>query len=147
MPQEWLDDRVHLLEADTCAMSLINGGDWAPARRKRRSWSVEDKRRIVEESLADGAPIAEVARRHDLNANQLFTWRRRFGVEQLEPHSHPAERLAPILPVTIMADTTTSVHGSTGQMEIVLARGDRVIVWADVETAALMRVLQVMAQS
>jgi hypothetical protein len=32
-------------------------------------------------------------------------------------------------------------------MEIVLARGDRVIVWADVETAALMRVLQVMAQS
>ena len=71
--QEWLDDRVHLLEADTCAMSLINGGDWAPARRKRRSWSVEDKRRIVEESLADGASIAEVARRHDLNANQLFT--------------------------------------------------------------------------
>ena len=65
-------------------MSLINGGDWAPARRKRRSWSVEDKRRIVEESLADGASIAEVARRHDLNANQLFTWRRRFGVEQLE---------------------------------------------------------------
>jgi len=97
--------------------------------------------------LADGAAIAEVARRHDLNANQLFTWRRRFGVEQLEPHSHPAERLAPILPVTIMADTTTSVHESTGQMEIVLARGDRVIVWADVETAALMRVLQVMAQS
>ena len=128
-------------------MSLINGGDWAPARRKRRSWSVEDKRRIVEESLADGASIAEVARRHDLNADQLFTWRRRFGVEELEPHSHPAERLAPILPVTIMADTTTSVHGSTGQMEIVLARGDRVIVWADVETAALMRVLQVMAQS
>ena len=68
-------------------MSLINGGDWAPARRTRRSWSVEDKRRMVEESLADGASIAEVARHHDLNANQLFTWRRRFGVELLEPHS------------------------------------------------------------
>ena len=91
-------------------MSLINDGNWGPARRKRRSWSVEDKRRIVEESLAVGASIAEVARRHNLNANQLFTWRRRFGVEQLEPHSHPAESLAPSLPVTIMADTTTAVH-------------------------------------
>ena len=44
-------------------------------------------RQIVEESLSDGASIAEVPRHHDLNANQLFTWRRRFGVEQLEPHN------------------------------------------------------------
>ena len=73
MPQEWLDDRVHLLQADTNAMSLSNVVDSVRARRKRRSWSVEEKRRIVDESLEDGASIAEVARRHDLNANQLFT--------------------------------------------------------------------------
>lgn len=143
MPQEWLDDRVHLLEADTNAMSLSNDGDSGPARRKRRSWSVEEKRRIVDESLEDGASIAEVARRHDLNANQLFTWRRHFG---FAPQDRDLNDLAPILPVTIVADTTASVHGAIGQMEIVLAGGDRIIVWADVETAALARVLKAMAR-
>ncbi len=101
----------------------------AALRRKRRSWALEEKRRIVDESLEDGASIAEVARRHDLNTNQLFSWRRQFGVESTAP-----QELAPILPVTITPDTTTeySAPGSTGQMEIVLAEGDRIIVWADV---------------
>ena len=122
-------------------LSLMSGNDADPAalRRRRRSWSLDEKRRIVDESLEDGASIAEVARRHDLNTNQLFTWRRQFGVEPTAP-----QELAPILPVTITPDTTTeySAPGSTGQMEIVLAEGDRIIVWADVETAALSRVLK-----
>ena len=54
-------------------------------KRKRRSWTMDEKRRIVDESVADGALIAEVARRHDLNTNQLFTWRRQFGVELAAP--------------------------------------------------------------
>ncbi|RTL80494.1 MAG: transposase [Hyphomicrobiales bacterium] len=105
------------------------------SRRKRRSWAMEEKRRIVEESLEDGASIAEVARRHDLNANQLFAWRRQFGAEPKE--------LAAILPVMLGPDTPAehSDRGSSGQMEIVLAGGDRIIVWDDVEAAALSRVL------
>ncbi len=71
----------------------------ATVRRKRRSWSVEEKRRIVDESLEIGASIAAVARRHDLNANQLFTWRRQLSAEPLERNG-----LAPILPVTIAPD-------------------------------------------
>ncbi len=107
--------------------------------RKRRSWALEEKRRIVDESLANGASIAEVARRYDLNANQLFTWRRQLGAEPTAP-----QELAPILPVTITPDAPTeySAPGSTGQMEIVLAEGDRIIVWSDVETAALSRVVK-----
>jgi transposase len=116
-----------------------NDDDSPALRRKRRSWALEEKRRIVDESLEDGASIAEVARRHDLNTNQLFTWRRQFGVELAAP-----QELAPILPVTITPDATAeySAAGSTGQMEIVLAEGDRIIVWADVETAALSRVVK-----
>ena len=82
-------------------LSPMSGSNDDPAalRRRRRSWALDEKRRIVDESLADGASIAEVARRYDLNANQLFTWRRQFGVE-------PAalQELAPILPVTITPD-------------------------------------------
>jgi transposase len=107
--------------------------------RKRRSWAMDEKRRIVDETLEEGASIAEVARRHDLNTNQLFTWRRQFGVVPTAP-----QELAPILPVTITPDAATeySAPGSTGQMEIVLAEGDRIIVWADVEAAALSRVVK-----
>ncbi|MBG0800769.1 transposase [Methylocystis sp. H4A] len=116
-----------------------NNDDPAALRRKRRSWALEEKRRIIDESLEDGALIAEVARRYDLNANQLFTWRRQFGVEPTA-----LQELAPILPVTITPDTPTeySAPGSTGQMEIVLAEGDRIIVWSDVKTAALSRVVK-----
>ena len=119
-------------------MSRNTDGPPVP-RGKRRSWSLDEKRRIVEESLEDGASIAEVARRHDLNTNQLFTWRRQFGVKPAAPQD-----LASILPVTITPDMPTecSAPGSTGQMEIVLAKGDRILVWADVETAALSRVVK-----
>ena len=46
------------------------------ARPRRRSWAVEEKRRIVEETLLPGASVATVARRHAINANLLFSWRR-----------------------------------------------------------------------
>jgi transposase len=124
-------------------MSDVDEEDATGLLRKRRSWSLDEKRRIVEESLEDGASIAEVARRHDLNANQLFGWRRQFGFEPDGPKD-----LAPILPVTIAPDMAAkeSDPGSSGQMEIVLADGDRILVWSDVETAALTRVLKALSR-
>lgn len=40
----------------------------------RRRWSVEQRQRIVAEALAPHASVAEVARRHGLNANLIFKW-------------------------------------------------------------------------
>jgi transposase len=117
-------------------------GGAAPGR-KRRSWTLDEKRRIVDESLADGSSIAEVARRYDLNANQLFSWRRQYGFEAAEP-----KNLAPMLPVTITPAEAAegSDPGLRGQIEIVLAEGDRILVWSDVETAALTRVLKALSR-
>ena len=42
----------------------------------RRRWSVDEKARILEETLVPGAVVSEVARRHDLSPQQLFGWRR-----------------------------------------------------------------------
>ncbi len=66
-----------------------------------------------------------------------------MGVEPVEPKD-----LAPILPVTIAPEMTVEETdpGSSGQMEIVLAAGDRILVWSDVETAALTRVLKALAR-
>lgn len=124
-------------------MSVGNDGDFAPGERRRRSWTRDEKRRIVEESLQEGASIAEVARRHELNANLLFTWRRKLGVEP-SVRNDPM----PILPVTIARELVTERNcpNAAGQMEIVLAEGDRILVWADVETAALARVLKALSR-
>jgi transposase len=120
-------------------MSGGKDGDFALVRRKRRSWTRDEKRRIVEESLEEGASIAEVARRHELNANLLFTWRRKMGVEPAEQNDP-----LPILPVKIAPGLGAEGHcpNGGGQIEIVHAEGHRIIVWADVETAALTRVLK-----
>jgi transposase len=45
-----------------------------PVRRRR--WSAEEKARIVEETLAPGARVSEVARRWQVCSQQVFGWRR-----------------------------------------------------------------------
>ena len=109
-------------------------------RLKRRSWTGDEKRRIVEESLEPGVSIAKVARRYNLNANQLCTWRRQQGVSTTTLHNSGS-----ILPVILNPDTLSSTEdspGASGQMEIVLAEGDRIIVWSDFEVAALSRAIK-----
>jgi transposase len=44
----------------------------------RRRWTVAEKRRIVEQTLAAGGSVARVARAHGVNANQVFQWRRQY---------------------------------------------------------------------
>jgi transposase len=43
---------------------------------RRRTWSDEDKARIVAESLTSEESVCAVARRHGLSPPQLFGWRR-----------------------------------------------------------------------
>lgn len=42
---------------------------------RRRHWSEEQKRAIVAASLAPGAVVADVARRADISAGQIYRWR------------------------------------------------------------------------
>jgi transposase len=55
------------------------GSDMVKA--SRRSWSREEKRRIVEEASRPGTSVADVARRHGLNSNQVFNWRKLWGTQ------------------------------------------------------------------
>ena len=45
---------------------------------RRRKWSAQEKAAIVAECLAEGAVVSEVARRHGLNPQQVFSWRARL---------------------------------------------------------------------
>jgi transposase len=62
----------HTLEPDVTVrrLEVITGTG------RRRRFSDDDKARIVEETLLPGAVVSEVARRHGLMPQQVFTWRR-----------------------------------------------------------------------
>ena len=115
-------------------------------RRRRQLWSIDRKRQIVSESLEPGASVADVARRHGVNANLLFTWRRQQGVAKLADSQEGLQ----LVPVTIAAERVSSVpavtSGPVGRMEIVLGAGERIIVGTDVDTTALARVIKALSR-
>src|SRR5438132_13497008 len=66
-----------IAQIDTCAEALATdalGRRTAP----RQKHTIEEKRRIVEETHVRGASVATVARRHQVNANQVFYWRQQY---------------------------------------------------------------------
>jgi transposase len=113
--------------------------------RRRRIWSADQKRRIVAESFEPGASVAVVARRRGINANLLFTWRRRFGVAPAARQQQPVN-IVPVAIATENAPPALRPPATGGQIEIVLASGERVIVGADVEASALARVIKVLSR-
>src|SRR6478752_3358437 len=88
-------------------------------RRRHRSWPESLKREIVAASLVPGASVSRVARRYDVNANQVFAWRRRYR----DGAAEPAELR--LLPVTVTPDHPrgTAPAGASEVIEIVLAGG------------------------
>ena len=102
---------------------------------RRRRWSSSEKARIVEESLAPGAVVAEVARRHAVYANQLHRWRREARVESRDAQPR-------LLPVTVTPGCAATMPGT---IEIELG-GVRVRVDGSVDEAALGRVLRVLGR-
>jgi transposase len=120
---------------------------------RRRRWSQDDKTRIIEETLAPGAKVTEVARRNGVAASVVFTWRRQ---------ARTVEKVGPCFaPVQISAGAETSgvsakpspendgrirlvPAGRTGLIEIDLGNRRRIRVDAQVDPEALARVLDVL---
>ncbi len=73
-------------------------GDGASGRR--RYWTVEEKRRIVEQTLSSTLSVAMVARQHGINANQVFYWRKLYRAGQLG-NEVGAEQQVRLLPVSV----------------------------------------------
>src|SRR4051794_40962664 len=70
------------LTIDTASDREVGAGDMAAVNGEgmppRRQYPLELKRRVVEETFAPGASVSVVARRHDLNANLVFEWRKQY---------------------------------------------------------------------
>jgi transposase len=116
--------------------------------------TVEEKVQIVMESRMPGASVAEVARRHGMNANQIFTWRlqQEQGVLGRRRRGRPAAvRLLPVQvrsearePPAEASTTTVTAPSGEGRIEITLADGVRIAVSGAVSAEQLHQVLAVL---
>ena len=78
-----------------------------PITPKRRYLPLEEKRRIVEETLAEGASVARIAQAHGVNANLVFNWRRRYQKGLLSIRGKPN-----LLPVKVTAENSPALTDS-----------------------------------
>ena len=131
---------------------------------RRRSWTAEQKREIAAESLQPGISPIMVARRYGISSGLLYTWRQRLlrgalgavadtrprfvrvdvvaGLSQPEATTPAASELVP--PTTPLASPGAEPDG---RIEIMLSGGAKVRVDAQVNEAALRRVLAALARS
>jgi len=102
---------------------------------RRRRWTEEAKRRIVEESFVSGATASAVARRHGLSPAHLFAWRRFF--KECAPQDGPKF-------VPLVVDAGERVRPKVdGSMSIVLRNGRRIVVRGAFDDEVLMRLVRV----
>jgi transposase len=109
--------------------------------KKIRRRSIKERRDIVEETLQAGTSVSRVARRHDVNANQVFYWRKLYREGRLG-----GSRVSPLLPVEIAKERSVKEDAvaRAGSMEILLAKGTLRVVGA-VDVIALRAVLECLA--
>ena len=111
-------------------------------RRRNNRWPNAVKREIVAATFEPGASVSIVARRYDVNANQVFAWRRRFrGAAQVSPPT--------IVPVTITPapgdeKVAPTEQANSDTIEIEVAGDCRVRVGPGFDGRALKRVLDVL---
>lgn len=113
---------------------------------RRRHWSVEEKRAVVTEALSTGNVIA-TAKRHGIQAQQIYRWRERLEERQGQ---------TAFLPVSVAPDSVlpgpTRVPDQGGQdhspaamldrsprVEIVLSAGRRVIAEGGVDIDVILK--------
>lgn len=62
----------------------------------RRFRSKQERRQIVEETLKPGASVSLIARAHDVNANQVFKWRKQYQEGRLDEPNKTPNALVPV---------------------------------------------------
>ena len=111
------------------------------------------KREMVEATLDGIESVSVVARRYDVNANQLFRWRSQYRQGLLADEGEAAA----LLPITVVPPTQPSGSATparhviaespdTGRLEVSFARGQRLVVTGTVCALTLRTVLEVLSR-
>ena len=116
----------------------------------RRHRTIEEKLAIVAETRVAGCSVAEVARRHAVNANQVFQWRRQQDQGVLRGRTRRGR--VRLLPVQISEEQQrdcldSPAAGSEGRIEIRLSKEMELRIIGEVAIERVERVLAVLRRT
>jgi transposase-like protein len=143
---------------DTCTQESISTDSLGRRTGPRRQHTIEEKLGIVKETHAKGACVATVARRHDVNPNQVFAWRQMYRRGLLDPKAPPAN--PPMQPVKVSTPTVLPTERAVVEVpaqrrrskplcnaiEIRLANGHGIVVQGRIDTKLLARVIALLVR-
>jgi transposase len=91
---------------------------------RRRFRTMEEKRRIVEETLAAGVSVTDVARAHGVHRNQVSAWRRLYRQALLVGGPSETARLLPVRVVEAARPKGTQTQRiPSGMMHLEVPKG------------------------
>ena len=142
----------------SCAEGTVTTDSLGRRTGPRTQHTIEEKVRIVEETHVRGASVATVARRHNVNPNQVFAWRQLYRRGLLNPQATQGD--PQMLPVKVSTPTVLpteraarpAVDRSPGGkrvsrlIEIKLSNGHRIVLRGRVDAAVLSRVIDLLVQ-
>lgn len=128
--------------------SIVVGAEVvAGGTEPRRRWrTVEEKRRIVEEAMVPGASVAQVARLHGVNANQVFAWRRQYQAGELVAASTTGPKLLPVIVADSAEQDAKEENEHRGSIHIEFPGRALVSIEAGVEPALAAAVIERLAR-
>ena len=110
-------------------------------RSRRRNWSDDEKRMICAQTRVRGVSVSQVARRYDVNANQVFNWLK----EPRFADAEPPEVGTAFLPVEITEPRDKPVLNDSTEpstLEIDLCSGLRLRITGAYDGDALARLIR-----
>ena len=141
---------------DTSAEETVATDSLGRRTGPRRQHSLEEKLQIVKETHVVGASVSTVARRHNVNPNQVFAWRQLYRQGLLKPGASAEGSLLPVkvstptvLPSERARRTPREImvaERSSPGIEIKLANGHSILVHGRVDPKALARVIDALVR-
>jgi transposase len=140
--------RDRLMTNPTASVEIVT-------RSERRRFGADEKLAIIRETLAPGASVGAVARRHGISPNLLYTWRKRtlsgamagfvpVAVSDERPVLSVGEHEAEASGIAVASGTSRRADGSE-LIEVALPNGWRVRIGNAAEAGALRRVFSALA--
>jgi transposase len=116
------------------------GFEVLPGVSKRRSWSTDEKLRILAQSEAPGSSPALACRAHGISTGQFYTWRKQFRSGELAgfvPVSVMAEPPSLPAPALVRDELLPAPAAAPGLVEVELPSGVKLRISGEVEARRL----------
>jgi len=144
-----MDDGLLVLEEDlrsTRTRAREVRGEVLAGPERRRRWSIEEKLRILAQSVAPGSSASLACRLHGISSGQLYTWRRQFRSGELTGFAPVMVAGEPVPAAAAIAEPAATIAVVEAPViEVELPSGVKLRLTGAVDEAALRRVLSALS--